>query len=73
MRKIIVTEFITPNGVVEAPGGDETHTSARGWQAKHSSHPEIGQYVATDVAALKQTEGGNILAYGSATLVQSPC
>ena len=132
MRKIIVTEFITLDGVVEAPGGDETPHPHGGWQAQYSS-PEGGKYkmdellsvdalllgrktydqfanywptqtgnvfgdsmnqypkyvvsnslqkaewnnshilrdVAKDVAELKETNGGNILIYGSATLVKS--
>lgn len=132
MRKIIVTEFITLDGVVEAPGGNETPHAHGGWQARYRS-PEGGQYkmdelisvdalllgkntyngftnywptqagndfadrmngypkyvvsttlemaewnnshilrdAAKDVAALKETNGGNILVYGSATLVKS--
>lgn len=131
MRKIIVTEFITLDGVIESPGGDETPHPHGGWQTKYES-PEAGQYkvdelasvdslllgrktfdvfagywpaqsdvfadrinqyskyvvsgslektewnnshilrdVAKDVAALKQTAGGDILVYGSATLVKS--
>lgn len=132
MRKIIVTEFITLDGVIEAPGGDETAHPQAGWQTSYR-HPEGGKYkldelaasdalmlgkntytqfaaywptqtdnpfadrinqlpkyivsgslekaewnnshilrdVAKDVAALKQTDGGDILVYGSGTLVQS--
>ena len=132
MRKIIVTEFITLDGVVEAPGGDETAHPHGGWQFKYN-HPEGGKYkvdelasvgalllgkttyegfaafwptqtgaefadpinrlpkyvvsrslekaewnnsqilrdVATDVAALKNTDGGDILVYGSATLAKA--
>ncbi|WP_276482570.1 dihydrofolate reductase family protein [Paraflavitalea pollutisoli] len=132
MRKIIVTEFITLDGVIEAPGGDETNHQHGGWQNKFRN-PEAGQYkvdelasvdslllgkntyiqfakywptqsgggfadrintyakfvvstsldkadwnnshilrdVAHEVAALKQTDGGDILVYGSGTLVQS--
>ena len=132
MRKIIVTEFITLDGVVEAPGGNETPHPHGGWQFKYNS-PETGKYkidelasvdalllgkttyevfaafwptqtdpgfgepinrlpkyvvsrslqkvewnnshilrdVAKDVAALKKSEGGNILVYGSATLVKA--
>ncbi len=132
MRKIIVTEFITLDGVVEAPGGNETPHPHGGWQFSYRG-PESGQYkvdeltsvdslllgkntyeqfagywptqtgnefadrinrypkyvvsrslqktdwdnchilrdVAKDVAALKETDGGNILVYGSATLVKS--
>lgn len=132
MRKIIVTEFITLDGVIEAPGGDETPHLHAGWQSKYKS-PEGGKYkmdelasvdglllgkntfeafasywpsqkgdgfadpinkmpkyvastslqktdwhnshilrdVDRDVAALKQSSGGDILVYGSATLVKS--
>jgi dihydrofolate reductase len=131
MRKIIVTEFITLDGVVEAPGGNETPHPHGGWQFKYN-HPEGGKYkvdelaavdglllgkttyenfaafwphqtgafadpinrlpkyvvsqslqkvdwnnshilrdVATDVAALKKTDGGDILVYGSATLARA--
>jgi dihydrofolate reductase len=134
MRKIIVTEFITLDGVVEAPGGNETDHPHGGWQFKGDySSPVSGKYkvdelasvdalllgrttyenfaafwpsqtdagfgvpinrlpkyvvsrtlqkvewknshilrdVAKDVAALKKTDGGNILVYGSATLVKA--
>ena len=132
MRKIIVTEFITLDGVIEAPGGNETDHPHGGWQFKYSS-PETGKYkidelssvdtlllgkttyetfaaywpgqtgpgfadpinrmpkyvvsrslqkaewnnchilrdVAKDVAALKKSDGGDILVYGSATLVKA--
>jgi dihydrofolate reductase len=132
MRKIIVTEFITLDGVIEAPGGNETPHPHGGWQFKYSS-PEAGKYkidelsgadalllgkntyesfaaywpgqtgdnfanpinrlpkyivssslqkadwnnchilrdVAKDVAALKKSSGGDILVYGSATLVRA--
>jgi dihydrofolate reductase len=132
MRKIIVTEFITLDGVIEAPGGNETPHPHGGWQTKYGS-PEIGQYkmdelasvdtlllgrntyetfaaywpnetgagfadpinrmpkyavsknlqqtewtnshilrdVAKDVAALKKSDGGDILVYGSGTLVKA--
>jgi dihydrofolate reductase len=132
MRKIIVTEFITLDGVVEAPGGNETPHPHGGWQDQYHS-PEAGKYkvdelssvdalllgkttyevfaafwptqtggafadpinrmpkyvvsrslkkvewnnshilrdVAKDVAALKKSEGGDILVYGSATLVKA--
>ena len=132
MRKVIVTEFITLDGVVEAPGGNETAHPNGGWQNKYR-HPEAGKYkvdelasvdalllgrktydqffkywptqndagfgapinkypkyivssslqkadwnnshilrnVAKDVSELKQSAGGDILVYGSATLVKS--
>lgn len=123
---------MTLDGVVEAPGGDETPHPHAGWQRKYT-HEETGKYkvdelssvdalllgkntyeawaaywpgqtgaafadpinrlpkyvvssslqkaewnnshilrdVVGDVAALKQSEGGNILVYGSATLVKA--
>ncbi len=132
MRKIIVSEFITLDGVIEAPGGNETDHPHGGWQTQYRSQ-EAGQYkidelasvdalllgrktfevfaaywptqsddafgkpinrlpkyvaseslkkvewnnshilrdVAKDVAALKKTDGGNILVYGSGTLVKA--
>jgi dihydrofolate reductase len=132
MRKIIVTEFITLDGVIEAPGGNETPHPHGGWQFNYRA-PETGQYkidelssvdtlllgkttyegfaaywpnqtdagfagpinrmpkyvvsrslqkaewnnshilrdVAADVTALKKTDGGDILVYGSATLVKA--
>jgi dihydrofolate reductase len=132
MRKIIVTQFITLDGVTEAPGGNETNHPHAGWQS-HFRSPEGGKYkldelsnagalllgrktydqfapfwptqagtefgdrmnklpkyivsgslqkadwsnsqilrnVATDVAAVKNTAGGDILIYGSATLTKS--
>jgi dihydrofolate reductase len=131
MRKIIVTEFMTLDGVIEAPGGNETAHPHGGWQVKYRSK-EAGKYkidelssvdglllgrttyedfaaywpgqtggfadpinrmpkyvvskslqkvewnnshvlrdVAKDVAALKQSEGGDILVYGSGTLVKA--
>jgi dihydrofolate reductase len=132
MRKIIVTEFITLDGVIEAPGGDETRHPHGGWQREYS-HKETEKYkidelasvdallmgkntyelfagfwpsqsgagfadpinrlpkyvvsrslqkvewnnsyilrdVAEDVAALKKSDGGNILVYGSGILVKA--
>ncbi|MBO9728961.1 MAG: dihydrofolate reductase family protein [Chitinophaga sp.] len=132
MRKIIVTEFITLDGVMEAPGGNETTHPHAGWQFLYNA-PETGKYkveelasvdalllgrktydifagywphqtgkefadpinnlpkyvvskhlekaewnnshilrdVAKEVAALKNTKGGDILVYGSATLVKA--
>lgn len=132
MRKIIVTEFITLDGVIEAPGGNETPHPHGGWQAGYHN-PETGKYkvrelagvdalllgkntyemfagywptqsggdfadpinkqakyvvsrslqkaewnnshilrdVAADVVALKNSDGGDILVYGSGTLAKS--
>ncbi len=132
MRKIIVTEFMTLDGVIESPGGNETPHPHGGWQFKYNS-PETGKYkvdelasvdalllgkntyelfagywpgqaggafadpinrlpkyvvstslqtadwnnshilrdVAKDITALKKTDGGDILVYGSGTLVKA--
>lgn len=132
MRKIIVSEFITLDGVIEAPGGNETPHPHGGWQFTYRS-PEGGKYkmdelanvdalllgkttyegfaafwptqtdegfagpinrmpkyvvsqslqkvewnnshilrdIAGDVADLKKSKGGDILVYGSATLVKA--
>ncbi|MBY0358861.1 MAG: dihydrofolate reductase family protein [Candidatus Obscuribacterales bacterium] len=132
MRRIIVTEFITLDGVIEAPGGNETPHPHAGWQFTYDS-PEGEKYkldelasvdalllgrttyegfaaywpnqsgnefadpinkmpkyvvsrslqkvewnnshilrdVSKDIEALKKSDGGDILVYGSATLVKS--
>jgi dihydrofolate reductase len=51
MRKIIVTEFITLDGVVEAPGGDETSHPHGGWQMKYN-HPETGKYKVEELGSV---------------------
>jgi dihydrofolate reductase len=132
MRKLIVTEFMTLDGVIESPGGNETPHPHGGWQFWYNS-PETGNYkieelarvdslllgkntyelfaaywpgqtgeefagpinrlpkyvvsrslkqaewnnshilrdVEKEVASLKKTQGGDILVYGSGTLVES--
>ncbi len=42
MRTLVVTEFITLDGVVEAPGGEPTHPHA-GWTMAHGD-PELYAY-----------------------------
>jgi dihydrofolate reductase len=42
MRSLIVTEFMTLDGVVEAPGGEPTHPHA-GWTLPYGD-PELFQY-----------------------------
>lgn len=132
MRKIIVTQFITLDGVVEPPGGNETPHPHGGWQSTYRSqvggkykadelasaealllgkhtYQQFAKYwpgqsgnpfadrmnqlpkyivsgslqqadwnnsyilrdVINDVSALKKTDGGDILVYGSATLCKS--
>ncbi|HVS97288.1 MAG TPA: dihydrofolate reductase family protein [Puia sp.] len=52
MRKIIVTEFITLDGVIEAPGGNETPHPNGGWQTKYG-HPETGKYKVDELARVE--------------------
>ena len=59
MREIIVTEFITADGVIEAPGGEATHPSA-GWVFDYQS-PEQGEY------KLKETMESEALLLGRVT------
>lgn len=42
MRSLIVSEFITLDGVVEAPGGEPSHPHS-GWTVPHGV-PELYQY-----------------------------
>ena len=46
MRKLIVTEFVTLDGVMEAPGGEPTHPHS-GW---------VGDYFNDEIGAYKQQE-----------------
>jgi dihydrofolate reductase len=69
MRKIIVTEFITLDGVVEAPGGDETNHPHAGWQFKGNyGSPDSGKYKVDELASadallLGKTTYENFAAY----------
>lgn len=51
MRKIIVTELITLDGVVEAPGGHEISHPHGGWQTTYRS-PEGGKYKLDELASV---------------------
>ena len=46
VRKLIVTEFVTLDGVMEAPGGEPTHPHT-GW---------VGDYFGDEVGAYKEQE-----------------
>ena len=46
MRKLIVTEFVTLDGVMEAPGGEPTHPHS-GW---------VNDYFSDEIGAYKQQE-----------------
>jgi hypothetical protein len=51
MRKIIVTEFIILDDVIEAPGGNETPHPHGGWESK-SSAPETGKYKIDELSSV---------------------
>ncbi len=51
MRKIIVTEFITLDGVIEAPGGNETNHPHGGWNFRYHD-PETGKYKVDELASV---------------------
>lgn len=51
MRKILVTEFMTLDGVIEAPGGNETPHPHGGWQTTFRS-PETGQYKIDELSSV---------------------
>jgi dihydrofolate reductase len=49
MRELIVTEFITLDGVMEAPGGEPSHPHS-GWVAPYmESDPELGPFKLNEV------------------------
>jgi dihydrofolate reductase len=56
MRKIIVSEFVSVDGVFEDPGGSENFTNS-GWQRPFMSK-------------LKNEDGKDILVYGSGQLTR---
>jgi dihydrofolate reductase len=78
IRRLMVSEFITLDGVVEAPGGEPGHPNT-GWVFDYHG-PELEPWsnssllagdLATAVTELKQGDGGPILVHGSATLAQA--
>jgi hypothetical protein len=69
MRKVIVTEWMSLDGVVQAPGAADEDPTGGFWQ---NSTVLTGD-VAEAVAALKQEDGGDLLVIGSTQLVQLTC
>jgi dihydrofolate reductase len=59
VRKLIVSEFVTLDGVMEAPGGEKTHPHT-GWVFDYMS-PEQGQY------KLEETLAADTLLIGRVT------
>lgn len=59
MRKIIVTEFMSLDGVVEAPGGNETPHPHAGWQANYQSEA-VERYKVNELANVEALLLGRI-------------
>jgi dihydrofolate reductase len=81
MRKVVVSEFVSVDGVMEDPGGVEGFDRG-GWAFEFDRGPEGDKFkwnnstvikgdVAGEVSELKQEPGGDILVNGSARLVQT--
>jgi riboflavin biosynthesis pyrimidine reductase len=81
MRKVVVSEFVSVDGVMEDPGGVEGFDRG-GWAFEFDRGPEGDKFkrnnstvikgdVASEVSELKQEPGGDILVNGSARLVQT--
>jgi dihydrofolate reductase len=64
MRKLIVTEFVTLDGVVEAPGGEPTHPHT-GWTIPHGV-PELYEYKLQEVLESESLLLGRITYQGFA-------
>jgi dihydrofolate reductase len=58
MRQLIVSEFVTLDGVMEAPGGEPTHPHS-GWVIDHSG-PEQMQYKLQEVLAAESLLIGRV-------------
>ena len=58
MRTLIVSEFVTLDGVMEAPGGEPTHPHS-GWVADYFG-PEVGQYKLDEVLAAESLLIGRV-------------
>jgi dihydrofolate reductase len=64
MRTLIVSEFMTLDGVMEAPGGEPTHPHT-GWVIDHSG-PELEQYKLDEVLAAESLLLGRVTYEGFA-------
>src|SRR5919204_17919 len=84
MRKVIVNEFMSLDGVVQAPGGEEEQviaeplntkpkyvTSTSGEPLEWQNSALLEGDLAEAVRALKQEDGGDVHAIGSSELVQT--
>ena len=58
MRKVVVSEFVTLDGVMEDPGGAEGFEHG-GWSFKFFS-PEVGEYKTTET----MSSGALLLGFG---------
>src|SRR5919198_1436470 len=81
MGRIVVTEFISLDGVIEAPGGgedaDKFNTMPKYVVSSTLRDPEwtnstvLSGDVVDEITKLKQEQDGDIVVHGSAQLVQS--
>jgi dihydrofolate reductase len=51
VRKIIVSEFVTADGVMEAPGGNETSFVHGGWENRYQPGPDGERFKLDEVKA----------------------
>jgi dihydrofolate reductase len=74
MAKVVVSQFMSLDGVIEDPGGSEKWDRG-GWAFEHDRGPEGDKFKPDDlvgaVTKLGQEPGGDILVNGSAQLVQA--
>src|ERR671931_171966 len=80
MRKVIVNEFMSLDGVAQAPGGADEDPSGGfahgGWHMRYMEDEQAQQWVlegivAAALSALKQESGGDLHVIGSTELVRT--